>query len=142
MFLLLFFIKPRVRISDNICQDTKDKDLYKVKIVNHSRFMLTNLSYSLYYCVEQGDGIVNITEIKPTKSKVNYLDRKKNKKDYLDNAIRISYNMKHSECPLHDKSKFIFTVFVKHSFSNTTTCIKKNILKEKSNKEFLKQGLQ
>ncbi len=123
-FMLL--VKPKVSISAQICNETEgDKgNVYRIKIVNHTFAMLTNLRYALHYCEMHGDGITTITEIKPRKSQLISIDRFNLRKDNTDYAVRISYDIDQDKYPLNDKAKLEFTFIAEHSLSNTTTCKK------------------
>ena len=125
--LFLLLVKPKVKISDQICVENEgEKDaVYRIKIVNCTFAMLTNLRYVLAYCEMHGDGINTIIEIAPRKSHLISIDRFNLKKDNTDYAVRISYDIDTSKYPLNDKHKLEFTFIADHSLSNTTTCIRK-----------------
>lgn len=125
VFLLL--IKPKVRISNEICREkeTATSVVYRIKIVNHTYAILTNLKYTLHYCKMRGDGINEIIEIKPRKTPLISIDKNNLKKNNTDYAVRISYDIDLTECPLDDNCKLIFTFIADHSWSNTTKCIRK-----------------
>ncbi len=125
VFLLL--IKPKVKISDQICVENESETdvVYRIKIVNRTFAMITNLRYALFYCEMHGDGINTVTEIKPRKTQLISIDRFNLKKDDTDYAVRISYDIDPDQYPLNDKCKLEFTFIAEHSLSNTTTCIKK-----------------
>lgn len=125
-FLLL--IKPRIRISNEICVENAGESdaVYRIKVVNHTRAMLTNLKYRLVYCKMHGDGINTVTEINPSKAPLISIDRYTSKKDNTDYAVRLSFDIDPLKYPLdNDKCKYVFTFIASHSLSNTTTCIKK-----------------
>lgn len=125
VFLLL--IKPKVRISDQICIESigNDDRVYRIKIVNHTFAMLTNLRYVLHYCKIHGDGINTVTEISPRKTPLISIDKFSLSKRNTDYAVRVSYDIDKEKYPLNDNSKLIFTFMADHALSNTTTCIKK-----------------
>lgn len=130
--LFLMLIKPKIKISDQICvenEGTKDV-VYRIKIVNRTFAMLTNLKYILYYCEMHGDGISTITEIQPRKTPIISIDRFNLKKDNTDYAVRISYDIDPVAYPLNDKCKLEFTFMADHSWSSTTKCIKKEYYKD------------
>lgn len=128
--VFLLMVKPKVKISDQICiENAGGADaVYRIKIVNHTFAMLTNLRYVLVYCEMHGDGINTITEIKPRKSQIISIDRFNLRKDDTDYAVRISYDIDPQKYPLNDRCKLEFTFIADHSLSNTTTCIKKEYL--------------
>lgn len=125
--LFLLLIKPKVKVSDQICVENEGENdvVYRIKIVNHTLAMLTNLRYVLFYCEMHGDGINTVTEIKPRKSQLISIDRFNFRKDDTDYAVRISYDIDPKVYPLNDKCKLIFTFIADHALSNTTTCIKR-----------------
>lgn len=125
--LFLLLIKPRIRISDEICLENAGESgvVYRIKVVNHTRAMLTNLKYELTYCKMHGDGINTVTEIKPMKAPLISIDPFTYKKDNTDYAVRLSFAIDPIKYPLNDKCKYVFTFIASHSLSNTTTCIKK-----------------
>lgn len=130
--LFLLLIKPKVKISDHICVENEGESdiVYRIKIVNHTFAMLTNLRYVLFYCEMHGDGINTVTEIKPRKSHLISIDRFNFRKDDTDYAVRISYDIDPKEYPLNDNCKLTFTFIADHSLSNTTTCIKKEYYRD------------
>lgn len=124
--LFLLLVKPKVRISDHICVENEGGKgiVYRIKIVNHTSAMLTNLKYKLGYCEMYDDGIYTYTEIEPRKSMLMSIDAytKEGNSDY---AVRISYDIDPTKYLLKDNCKLEFTFMADHSLSNTTTCIKK-----------------
>ena len=123
--LFLLLLKPRVKISDKICVEfgEDNKKSFKVKIVNKTRFMISNIKYSLEYCKMYEDGIHTTDLIEPCKSPLFYIKRFTRNKNDTDYAVRISYNIDATKYPLDENSKLIFTFMATHSLSNTTTCI-------------------
>ena len=128
-FLIMSCIRPNIKISDEIC---REKDgLYRIKVVNLSRCMLFNLKYSLQYEYDNGKGVKTAQAIKPNKEPLIYLNRFKNKKNYYDYAIRITYDyVSHDNqysLPLIDEThaQLVFTVIAEHSLSGKSKCIKK-----------------
>lgn len=125
--LILFFIKPKITVSDKICCciDSNNNKTYRIKIVNRTCFMLTNIKYKLFYCKIHGDGITTIQEIEPRKSPIICID----KYNFFDKeakyAIRISYDIDFEKYPINENSKIEFVFIADHSLSNTTTCVKK-----------------
>lgn len=75
IYLLVFCVKPKIKISDDIARytDENDNDVYRIKIINKSYFSVFNLNYSLHYCCKQPDGIIHIIEIEPQKSSLRYI---------------------------------------------------------------------
>ncbi len=130
--LFLMLIKPKVRISDHICAEEEDANdvVYRIKIVNLTFAMLTNLRYTLYYCKMHGDGISTLTEIQPRKTPIISIDPFSLKKSNTDYAVRISYDIDPVKYPLNDKCKLQFTFIADHALSSTTRCIKKEYYKD------------
>ena len=84
----LMIIKPNVEVSPEICKDPNDDNVYRIKFVNKSKFVLNNLHYSLHYCEDAGDGIKEIQEIAPRRPRLSFISpyRRKGPDDY---AIRV-----------------------------------------------------
>ena len=129
--IILFLIKPKIKISDKICCETyQGKDIYRIKIVNHTPFMLTNIRYKLLYCKMHGDGITTIEEVVPRKSPVICIDKYNIFDKEAKYAIRISYDIDLGKYNIDEDSKFEFVFIADHSLSNTTTCVKKEYFSE------------
>lgn len=124
IFLLL--VRPKIKISDQICFQKNDEGIvYRIKIVNRTFAMLTNVRYTLLYYEMYGDNVNTVTEIEPLKSQLISIKRFNLKKNDTDYAVRLSYSINTQKYPLNDKCKLEFTVIADHSLSNTTRCIKK-----------------
>ncbi len=123
--IFLFLIKPRIKVSDKISYNGNGKKLYRIKIVNLTHFMLTNIKYKLFYCTMHGDGITTIEEIEPRKSPVIYINKFSIFDKDAEYAIRISYDIDMNKYPICENTKFEFVFIADHSLSNTTTCVKK-----------------
>lgn len=117
-YLMMIVIKPRFIISDKISYIEVDETYidYIIKVVNTTHSFLTNIDYSLVYCTENEDGIVEIETIPPYKIPFKNMDKytKKN----TDYAVRITYRIKRQEYPLVENTYFDFTFQANHSFSN------------------------
>ncbi len=126
-FIAISLIKPRIEIADKICCTTLEdgKIAYRIKVVNHSKTILTNLKYLLLYYSDDEHGVTVVKEIQPVKKTLHYIDAYKRKKNYSDYAIRIQYCFDINEFPLDDHNKLVFTFFAEHSFSNKSVCCKK-----------------
>lgn len=135
-YLLMILIKPKFIISDKISCVKVDDDYtdYMIKIVNTTRTVITNVSYSLVYCIEGQDGIIEVHSVKPLKSPVINIDKytKKN----TDYAVRITYRIKNGEYELKNNTYFDFTFQAYHSFSNAM-----KIKKQTYEKEALRYGI-
>lgn len=127
--MAMFLVKPRIRISADMA---KWKGIYYVKVVNKTFSTITDLDYSLYYCVYHEDGVSTTTEIKPIKEKLVLMSKNKLlKKKYSDNALQITYNIDMNKFPLNDKDRYLeFHVLGKHVFSNTNKCVKQTFYRK------------
>lgn len=117
-YIWMIIIKPRFKIADMMCiSDENDDEIeYKIKVVNHSRVMLTNVSYYLVFCENSIDEIKGIRIIPPAKTCVTTMNKyTKNNTDY---ALRLTYCIKKSDFPLENGNHFIFVFQAYHSFSN------------------------
>lgn len=124
IYILVFKIKPKLKISENIARDINDNNdiIYRIKIVNKTGFAIYNLNYSLYYCSKQSDGIINITEINPSKSLLFYISPYKRKDKDDRHAVRITYNIDENIYNLDDNSYLRFSITATHGFTNTASC--------------------
>lgn len=128
--LLLFIVKPKIKILDHICMSKGQNNslIYKIKIVNKSLVMVTNINYSLRYIEMNGDKISKVSEIQPRNSPILVLDgfNRSHKKEKTHYAIRISYNIDPAIYPINnDKCRFEFIFLGQHSITNATVYIKK-----------------
>ena len=130
-FIVLFLVRPRLKISNDICKRNTNLNeiIHQIKIVNLTRSMLSNLHYSLQYEVSNGDGTSNVTEIKPSKSCLFYIDKYSRKDKDANYAVRISFDIDETIHKLDNNSCYTFTFYAQHGFSNTTSCIKKKYMK-------------
>ncbi len=125
--LFLLLIKPKVKVASKIARTNGDNEvsIIRVKVVNHTWAMLTNIKYALYYCNVHDDGISNVVEIPPRKSPMSYIARHNSSDDDADYAVRFSYELDNQKYPVGGNKKLLFIFIADHSFSNTTVCIKK-----------------
>lgn len=136
VLLILAYIKPKIKVSDEICahlDSSSPKYIYKIKVVNLTRSMLTNVHYNLYYCVMHRDDVIDLREVPPRKGPLTLID--KYNTDNTDFAVRLSYLIDESEYPLTDNSKFQFTIYANHVLTNASVCIKKEYNKNSIFKE-------
>lgn len=126
---ILLLVKPKIKLSDKICCDYAN-NLFRVKIVNKTCFMLTNIKYKLFYCKIHGDGITTIEEISPRKSPIICVDKYSIFDKDAKYAFRISYNIDFDKYPIDKNTKFEFVFIADHSVSNTSKCVKKDYYKE------------
>lgn len=128
--IIMFAIRPRFKVSKQIAVSRGELSIYKIKVVNTSRSMLTNVRYSLHYCVDYTDGTSDISEIDPKKSKLDIISRYSRSDEQASYAVRISYKIDESKYPMMDNTRLIFTILADHAYSNTTTCKKIDYKKE------------
>ena len=128
-YLWMILIKPRFIISDKMSMSEEDDDnvYYMVKIANTTHAFLTNISYSLIYCVEGEDGLKDIRTVEPLKTPIKHMNAYTTKN--TDYAVRITYKLKKDEYPLDASTFFMFTFQAYHSFSNAMK-IKKKIYRK------------
>lgn len=115
---ILMLIRPKISVSNKICKrKLKNGDfLYCIKIVNRSRFLLTDVKCCLEYCTPSGSGNKRVTEIEPKIRKpIMYIDKYTRKNE--DYALRMAYEI--DNYPISENSYYIFTIQAKHSISNT-----------------------
>lgn len=129
-YLLMILIKPRFIIADKICRkkvsDTETD--YIIKVVNTTRSFVTNIKYSLIYCVEDDDGIKEVQTIDPLKTPLANMNKYTRKN--TDYAIRLTYRVKDEDYPMNDNSFLMFTFEAYHSFSNAMRIKKKIYFKD------------
>lgn len=125
--IFLFLIKPKVKVAPKIIRLRREDGTYtlKVKVVNHTKAMLTNVKYALYYCDMHQDKISNFIEIPPRKSPMMFIDKHDRKDEEAQYAVRLSYDIDEGKYPLSKTQRLQFVIMADHSFSNTTTCVKK-----------------
>ena len=121
--MVMFLVRPRIKISEDIA---KWRDVYYVKVVNKTFSTITDLDYSLYYCVHHADGVSTTTEIKPIKEKLILISKNNPlRKKYSDNALQLTYKIDMNKFPLNDEDRCLeFHVLGNHCFSNTKKCVK------------------
>ena len=127
--VILLLVKPKIKVSDKICYDSDNK-IHRIKIVNKTCYMLTNIRYKLFYCKIHGDGIITIEEIEPRKSPIICIS----KYDFFDKdanyAYRISYDIDFNKYPMDKNTKLEFIFIADHAVSNTTKCVKRDYFEE------------
>ncbi len=118
-YLWMILIKPRFDVSSKISvTDVAPNTVRcKVKVVNRTRAILTNVTYSFAYCIEGRDGIKDYNVIKPAKEPLTFI--KQYQKHDTDYAVRLSFDLDKSKYPLNDNVTLIFTFQASHSFSNS-----------------------
>lgn len=122
--VLMLLIRPIIKVSNKMTVQRGAVSVYKVKVVNKTFAMLTNVKYSLHYCVDYDDGTTDITEIKPMKEKLSVIDRYSPFDKQGIYAVRISYEVDENKFPMKDNTRMVFTILADHAISNTTACKK------------------
>lgn len=129
--IFLLMLKPRLKVSNQICftkSQSQDNILtYKIKVVNKSLAMITNIRYSLYYLEMYDDKMSRVTEIKARNVPILAIDgfSRSHRKEKTHYAINISFNIDSNKYPINNNSRFEFVFMGNHSISNTTVHIKK-----------------
>ncbi len=125
-YLYIWFIKPKIIISDEICSDANEPNIYRIKVVNLSRFKAINLNYSLHYAANNGKSVTKVQKINPKQYELTYIDGYKSKKEFSDYAIRLTYEFDILQFSLNNElTKLVFVVYAEHSFSNKGKLFKK-----------------
>lgn len=123
LYVVLFRIKPKVKISDSICRDPKDGK-FRVKVVNKTRANLIDVKYSLHACYKTDDDIKDLKEIELTKTRLEFISAYPINTNSCDYAIRVSFNPA-DEFRSDEHTYYIFTFFAKHSISGTPLFVRK-----------------
>jgi len=121
-YIFLFLVRPKICVSNKACRDPEDGALIRIKVVNRSRSMLTNVKYVLRFCQSQDGYVTQIQEIPPRGTPVGFIDKYLGNDKNAEYAIRFSYNIP-SGIKISD-GWLEFAIQANHGFSNTSTCIK------------------
>lgn len=122
--LFLLLIKPKVKIASKMAMVCHDSGMtLRIKIVNQTRSMLTNVRYTLYYSRVLDDGLSRMIEIPPRKSPMMYIDKYSKKDKEAKYAVRLSYDVSFNLQDIEPNQKFFFVLMADHVFSNTTVCL-------------------
>jgi len=127
-YIFLFFVRPKIYVSSKACRAPEDGTLIRIKVVNKTRFMLTNVKYALNFCQNQGDGVHQIKEIPPYRTPLEFIDKYSKNDENAEYAIRFSYKIP-SDISLSD-GWLEFSIYANHGFSNTSTCVKKKYVSD------------
>ena len=124
VYIFLLLVRPKIYVSDKICKTVENgQTIFRIKVVNKTRYMLTNVKYTLNYCEKSGDGVHNVKEIPPLKTPLIFIDKYSRKDVNAEYAIRFTYpavsDIITEQCWLE------FSIYANHGFSNTTACVKK-----------------
>ena len=124
-YIFLFCVRPKIHVSSKICRAVEDESgaLIKIKVVNRTRSMLTNVKYVLNFCQSQGDGLHRIEAIPPLKFPLGFIDKFSKSDENAEYAIRFLYKI-----PPHIRISdgwLEFSIHANHGFSNTSACVKR-----------------
>lgn len=122
--IIMLSIRPHFKVSKQMAVSRGDVSIYKIKVVNTTHSILTNVRYSLHYCVDYEDGTTDMSEIGPTKTKLDIVSKYSRFDEQASYAIRISYKIDETKYPMLDNTRMVFTILADHAYSNTTTCKK------------------
>ena len=112
-------------MSAKVCKEGEDGEgtLIKIKVVNKTRCMLTNVRYALNFCRSSGECVHEIENIPPCKRSLEFIDKYSKNDENDENAIRFSYRI-----PPHVRIAdgwLEFSIHASHGFSSTSACVKK-----------------
>ena len=128
---ILYGIRPKINISEKLTFEKVGADsIIQVKVTNMTKHMINNVSYALYYCSINDDGINDIEEIPTRKSILRNIARYDKCDEDAEYAIRISFNANDFVFRLDDNDKIIFVISAKHSVSNTSVCKRREYKKD------------
>jgi len=121
-YTFLLLVRPKIQVSGKACKAIEDETLIRIKVVNRTRCILTNVKYALNFCQSSGDGVHHVEEILPYKTRLEFIDRYSKTDENAEYAIRFSYKI-----PSHiriSKGWLEFSIHANHGFSNTSACVK------------------
>ena len=127
-YTFLLFVRPKIHVSSKACRAPEDDAIIRIKVVNKTRCMLTNVKYALNFCQNQGDGVHRIEEILPYKTRLEFIDKYSKSDEKAEYAIRLSYKI-----PPHVRVSdgwLEFSIHTNHGFSNTSACVKKKYVSD------------
>lgn len=118
--LKIVFFRPNIKISSSICECEK---VYKIKIVNCSKFKLLDLSYSLT-SREKNTSKTIVKRIYPKFLQTyTYIPGYRKNKKYSRYSIIISFKKTEIDRRLKNACELEFVVSGKHSFSGLVSCV-------------------
>lgn len=126
-YIMLKYIKPRVKVSDTICAEILPSGdvVFTIKIINQSKLTLTQLNYFLQYKTLSPDKINTIQEISPSKTKLRMIRPYSKKDKNYDYAVRITYLIPLDKFPPKENTRLVFTFVAEHPHSSSTTAVTK-----------------
>lgn len=123
----MFQVKPRFKISEQICRGKDDK-VYRIKIVNLSHVPLIDVKYTLHAYYRSADGIADVAEVLPRKTPLQFVQAYSRGDSVCDYAVRISYELD-TFVKQSDYDFFVFTFSAKHALSGTVSFTRKEFKK-------------
>ena len=119
-YIFLFSVRPKIHVSDKACKVTEDEGcaLIRIKVVNRTRSMLTNVKYALNFCQSLGDGVHRIEEIPPFRTPLEFIDKYTPSDEKAEYAIRFSYRILPHIRILAGWLEF--SIYANHGFLNTS----------------------
>jgi len=131
--IILMSVKPNIRISDELCLESEgDNKILRVKVLNKTRFVLTNVTYTLCFYERIDENAYSVSEILPCKPPLTTIERYSSKDKMGNYAIRFTYKLEPDIEHLtnSENNRLEFTIYANHGFSNTCVCTKKTYTKE------------
>ena len=125
IFLLL--LRPKICVSDKLCKVAENEKgaIIKIKVVNRTRSMLTNVKYVLRFCQELGDGLHQTTIIPPCRPPLEFIDKYSGSDKKAEYAVRFLYKISSDMLISEGGGWLEFSIHANHGFSNTSACVKK-----------------
>jgi len=120
-YIFLLLVRPKIRVSEKVA--IEGETLIRIKVVNRTRCILTNVKYALSFCRRSGEGVCIVEEIQPLKTPLEVMSKYSCWDKNAEYAIRFSYKI-----PSHIRMSegwLEFSIHANHGFSNTSACVKK-----------------
>lgn len=128
LYVVMFQIKPKFKISEQICRGKDDK-IYRIKIVNLTHVNLIDVKYTLHAYYRSADGIADVEEVPPRKTPLEFVQAYSKGDPVCDYAVRISYDLDNF-INKDEYDFFVFTFSAKHALSGTVSFVRKEFRKE------------
>ena len=124
-YTFLLLVRPKIDVSRKVCGNIGGGGgaLVRIKVVNKTRFMLTNVKYVLHFCQSQGEGVHQVEVLLPCKPSLGFIDRYSRNDVNAEYAVRFLY-----EIPSHirlSEGWLEFSIYANHGFSGTCACVKR-----------------
>ena len=121
--ILLRVVRPKIDVSDEMSEEYTDEGvrLIRIKVVNKTRCMLTNVKYALNYCKRINTGVISTERIKPFKEPLIFIDKYSEEDDDDLYAYRLMFEIP-KELNLSDKDESLeFSIYAEHELASTCT---------------------